>query len=96
MAAVTLTKVEARPVGTLGAANFWESDPSIAWYETGTVNDADTIAFSNWTGPAPEAVYCVPGTTNEGFSAEWALSSGTLTITLQGSSTAGGHVGIKR
>lgn len=96
MAAITLTKIEARPVGTLGAAKFWESDPSIAWYQAGAINDADTITFSNWTGPLPEQVYCVPGTTNEAASAEYALSSGTLTITVQGSATTGSFIGIKR
>ena len=97
MAAIALTKTEKRPVGTLGASGSWESDPSIAWYTAAALNDADTTTFAAWTGPLPEAVYTKGATTNEGFSAEFALSGSDLVITYQGNNqTAGSFVGIRR
>ncbi len=96
MAAVALTKTEGRPEGTIGGTRVWESDPSIAWYTAGTISDADTTAFSLWTGPLPRAVFVQPTTTNEGCSAEFAISGTTMTITYQGAATAGALVGIQR
>ena len=98
MAAVTLTKTEAGPTGTVGATSQFETDPSISWYTAGTINNDDTTAFSNWTGPLLRNVIVKPTTTGEAASAEWALSSGTLTITYKtdGAITAGVLIGLQR
>jgi hypothetical protein len=95
MAAVALTKVEARPTGTLGAVQVHETDPAFAWYTAGTISDADTTAFTGWFGPLPAQISIVPTTTNEGCSAEFALSGSTLTLTYNGAATAGAYVGIR-
>lgn len=94
--AVALTKIEGRPTGTIGGTIKWESDPSLAWFTTDGITDAETCTLSNWTGPLPEQVYCVPNTTNEGFSCEYALSGADLVLTFQGAASSGAWVGIKR
>lgn len=100
MAAVALTKTEGAPAATIGGTKRFETDPSWAWYTaaSGIAANDDTTAFSNWTGPNISGVVVVPTTTGEACSAEWALSSGTLTITYKtdGAITAGALVGIRR
>jgi len=97
MAAVALTKTQGRPHGTLGATRVWESDPSVHWYTAAAITDGDTTTFTKWTGPLPRAVFTKGATTNEGFSCEFALSSGDLVLTYQGNNqTAGSLVGIQR
>jgi cytochrome c556 len=98
MAAVALTKTEGKPGATIGGTKVWEDQPDWAWYTAGTIADADTTAFSNWTGQNLREVRVQPVTTGEACSAEWALSSGTLTITYRtdGSITSGALVGIRR
>jgi hypothetical protein len=98
MAAVALTKTEGRPDGTIGGTRVWESDPSIAWYTAGAINNDDTTAFANWSGPNLRSVHVKPTVSGEACSAEWAISSGTLTITYKsdGAITAGALVGIQR
>lgn len=98
MAAVALTKTDGAPGATIGGTKVQETDPSWSWYTAGAINDADTTAFSNWTGTNLRGVRVVPTTTTESASAEWALSSGTLTITYytDGAVTAGALVGLQR
>lgn len=97
MAAVAITKIEGRPTGTLGAVKASETNPGLQWYTLAALNDADTTTFTAWTGPLPVAVYTRPGTTNEGFCAEFALSGADLVITYQGNNqTAGSFLGIER
>jgi len=98
MAAVTLTKTQGRPHGTLGATRVWESDPSIHWYTAGAITaGADSTTFTAWTGPLPRAVLTKNTTAAEGFSATFALSGADLVISyFGGNQTAGSLVGIQR
>jgi hypothetical protein len=97
MAAITLTKIDARPTGTLGGTKAVVVNPSEAWYQAGAIADADTTTFANWQGPIPQNVWVKPSVTGEAASAEWALSAGALVITYRtdGAITSGASVGIE-
>jgi hypothetical protein len=96
MAAITLTKSESGPAGNLGGSkDGWESDPKTSWYTMGTVNAADTITFANWTAPLPRRIMVRSVITGENSNAEWALASGTLTVTLKGNLTTGAFIGFE-
>ena len=96
MAAVTLTKVDTGPTGTLGATRFASQEPNVAWYTAGTISNNDTITFNAWTGPTLQNVFVKPVVSGESVDGEWAITSGNMVITLKGSATAGAFVGIAR
>lgn len=98
MAAVALTKIDHSPFGTIGGSKRAITDPAMSWYTAGAIADADTTAFSNWTGPNISNVIVIPSVSGEACHADFALSGGTLTITYQsdGAITAGAFVGIRR
>ena len=96
MAAVALTKVEARYTGTVGATRVFEDRPECASYTAGAIGDADTTALTAWSGPLPQRVDVKPIVSGEAASAEFALSGLTLTITYRtdGVVTTGANVTI--
>jgi hypothetical protein len=98
MAAFTLTKIDGRPVGTLGASFEPETDPSWSWYTAGAIaSDADTCALTGWHGIVPREVVARTTTTTESLSIQYAVSGSTLTLTAytDGAITAGAVVGIR-
>ena len=98
MAAFTLTKIDGRPVGSLGTVIEPETDPSWTWFTAGAIgSDADTCALTGWFNGPPREVLARTTTTTECLSVQYAVSGSTLTLTAytDGAITAGAYVGIR-